>query len=72
MKPHNGKFLNVLQSIFRVLLRFRCMGCSVACLVDTPARSASKAHLHSVVFQTRQGSEPRAQSLKVLQRICCE
>ena len=60
LKLCNGKFLNVLQWIFRVLLRFRCMCCSAACLVDTPARSASKAHLHSVVFQNRLGSEPRA------------
>ena len=48
------------------------MCCSVACLVDTPARSASKAHLHSAAFQPRQGSEPRVQFPKVLQHVCCE
>ena len=71
-KPCNKKFFNELQWIFRVLFRFRCMCCSVACLVDTPFQSASRVHLHSAAFQTRQGSEPRAQSQKVLQRICCE
>ena len=48
------------------------MCCSVACLVETPARSASRAHLHSAAFQPRQGSEPRVQSLKILQCVCCE
>ena len=60
LKRCSRKFLNVLQWIFRVLPRFRCLGCSVARLVDTPARSASRVHLHSAAFQTRQGSEPRA------------
>ncbi len=66
LKPCNGKFLNELQWIFRVLLRFRYLGCSVACLVDTPFQSAFRAHLRSTVFQNRLGSEPRAQLLKVL------
>ena len=35
LKPCNGKFFNVLQWIFRVLLRFRCLCCFVARLVDT-------------------------------------
>ena len=48
------------------------MGCSVARLADTPAGSASRAHLQSVAFQPRLGSEPRVQLLKVLQCICCE
>ena len=72
LKPCNGKFLNELRLIFRVLFRFRCMGCSVASFWNTPFRSASMAYLHSVVFQTRLGSEPWAQLPKVLQRACCK
>ena len=48
------------------------LGCSVARLADTPARSTSRAHLHSAAFQPRHGSEPRVQSPKVLQCVCCE
>ena len=48
------------------------MGRSAARLVDTPARSASRAYLHSAAFQTRLGSEPRGQLLKILQYACCE
>ena len=48
---------------------FRCLGCSVARLVDTPARNTSREHLYSAAFQLRQGSEPRAQLPKVLQCV---
>ena len=72
LKPCNGKFFNRLQRIFRILSRFRCLGCSAARLADTPARSTSRARLHSAAFQPRHGSEQRAQLLKVLQRVCCE
>ena len=72
LKPCNGKFLNELQRVFRVSSRFRCEGSVVARLVDTPAGSTYRAHLHSAAFQTRLGSEPRAQLLKVLQHVCCE
>ena len=72
LNPCNKKFLNELRLIFRVLFRFRCLDHSAARLVDTPARSASSAHLHSVVFQTQLGSEPQAQLSKVLQHVCCE
>ena len=48
------------------------MGCSAVRLADTPARSTSRARLHSAAFQPCHGSEPRAQLLKVLQRVCCE
>ena len=48
------------------------MGCSVACLVDTPAGSIFRAHLHSAAFLSRQGSEPRVQFLKLMQHVCCE
>ena len=48
------------------------MGRSAARLVDTPARNTSRVYLHSAVFQTRLGSEPRVQLLKILQRVCCE
>ena len=72
LNPCNGKFLNELQWVFRVLSRFRCLGCSVARLADTPAGSASRAHLQSAAFQPYLGSELRAQLLKVLQCVCCE
>ena len=72
LKLCNGKFLNVLQWVFRVSFWFRCIGHSVARLVDTPAGSTFRAYLHSVAFQPRQGSEPRVQLLKVLQCVCCE
>ena len=72
LNPCNGKFLNELQWIFRVLLRFRCLGCSVGPFGSTPARSTSGARLQSAVFQPCLGSEPRAQLLKVLQCVCCE
>ena len=55
LKPCNRKFLNELQWIFRVLSRFRCMGCSVACLVETLARNTSRVHLHSAAFQLLPG-----------------
>ena len=58
LKPCNEKFFNELRLIFRVLLRFRCMGRSAARLVDTPVRSALRAHLRSAVFQARLASEP--------------
>ena len=58
--------------LFEFLSGSDALGCSAARLADTPARSASRAHLHSAAFQPRQGSEPRAQSLKVLQCVCCE
>ena len=48
------------------------MGCSVARLADTSARSTSGAHLQSAAFQPLLGSEPRVQLLKVLQYVCCE
>ena len=51
---------------------FRCVGYSVGPFGNTPARSTSEAHLQSVAFQPRLGSEPRAQLPKVLQRVCCE
>ena len=72
LKLCNRKSLNVLRLIFWVLFGFRCMCCSVACLVDALARSTSRAYLHSAAFQPRQGSEPRVQLLKVLQCVCCE
>ena len=72
LKPCNGKFLNVLRWIFRVLSRFRCLGRPVASFWNTLARSASRAYLHSAAFQPMLGSEPRVQSLKVLQCACCE
>ena len=72
LKTCNRKFINELRLIFRVLFRFRCLGHSAACLVDSPFQSASRAYLHSAVFQAWLASEPRAQLLKVLQCICCE
>ena len=54
------------------MFRFRCMCCSAACLVDTPAGSVSSAHLHSAMFQDWLASEPRVQALKILQHACCE
>ena len=72
LNPCNGKFLNELQWISRVLLRFRCLGCSAGPFGSTPARSTSRAHLQSVAFQPHLGSEPRVQLLKVLQCVCCE
>ena len=57
---------------FRVAFRFRCLGCSVARLVDTPARSASRVHLHSAVFQAWLASEPRVQVFKTSQSACCK
>ncbi len=61
LKPCNRKFINELQRFLRVLFRFRCLCCFVARLVDTPARSASRVHLHSAVFHARLGSEPWVQ-----------
>ena len=72
LKLCNRKSLNVLRLIFWVLFGFRCMCCSVACLVDALARSTSRAHLHSAAFLPRQGSEPWALLLKFLQCVCCE
>ena len=60
LKRCNGKFLNMLRWISWVLFRFRCLGCSAACLADTPARSASRAYLHSAAFQPMLESEPLA------------
>ena len=40
--------------------------------MDTPARSASSAHLRSAMFQARLGSEPRVQFQKILQCVCCK
>ena len=48
------------------------MGCSAVRLADTPARSTSRARLHSAAFQPCHGSEPRVQFQKVLQHVCCE
>ena len=48
------------------------MFCSASPFVDALAISTSRAHLYSAAFQPMLGSEPRVQSLKVLQRVCCE
>ena len=72
LKPRNIKFFNVLRWISCISFRFRCPGHSATRLVDTPARSTSGAHLRSVAFHTRLGSEPWARLLKVLQCVCCE
>ena len=72
LKLRNRKSLNVLRLIFWVLFGFRCMCCSASPFVDALAISTSMAHLHSAVFQTRLGSEPRVQLLKVPQCVCCE
>ena len=69
LNSYNGMSLNVLRWF---VSGSDALGCSAARLADTPARSASRAHLHSAAFQPRQGSEPRAQSLKILQCVCCE
>ena len=55
------KVFQCIAVVFEFLSGSDAPGCSAARFVEPPARSTSGAHLQSVAFQPRLGSEPRVQ-----------